>query len=157
MKKTVRETVRETIEPTVTELGYRIWDVTFGKIGADYHLEVTIDRDGGITIEDCERVHRAIDPLIDACDPSEEFYYLEVSSPGLERELRTPEHIRASIGERVEAKLFTARDGAKSVIGTLTAYEDGTVTIRTEDGEDISLGKNEISKLKTLWTDDAAN
>ena len=65
MKKSVKDTVREAILPTVTELGYRIWDITYAKVGADYHLEITIDNDAGIQIEDCERVHRAIDPILD--------------------------------------------------------------------------------------------
>lgn len=89
MKKSIKDTVREAISPTVTELGYRIWDIEYSKIGADYHLEITIDSNAGIGIEDCERVHRAIDPILDECDPIEGFYYLEVSSPGIERELRT--------------------------------------------------------------------
>ena len=109
MKKSVREVVREAIEPTVTKLGYAIWDITYSKIGADYHLEITIDHEKGIGIEDCEKVHRAIDPILDECDPIEGFYYLEVSSPGIERELRTEEHIEASIGMPVEAKLFAAK------------------------------------------------
>lgn len=88
MKKSIKETVREGIEPTVSELGYRIWDITYNKIGADYHLEITIDSDEGIEISDCEKVHRAIDPILDEIDPIEGFYYLEVSSPGVERELQ---------------------------------------------------------------------
>ena len=74
MKKSIKETVREAIEPTVNELGYRIWDVLYSKIGADYHLEITIDSDDGIDIDDCERVHRAIDPILDEADPIEGFY-----------------------------------------------------------------------------------
>ena len=81
MKKSIREVVREAIAPTVEELGYRIWDIEYKKIGADYHLEITIDSDEGIYIEDCERVHRRIDPILDEIDPIEGFYYLEVSSP----------------------------------------------------------------------------
>jgi len=150
MKKNVRDTVREAIEPTVLGLGYSIWDVTYSKIGADYHLEITIDNESGINIEDCEKVHRAIDPILDEVDPIEGFYYLEVSSPGLERELRTDEHIQKSLGEIVEAKLYTAKDGRKSVIGELISYEDGTVIIDCE-GEEIRLLKNEISKLATVY------
>jgi len=150
MKKSIKETVREAIEPCVTELGYRIWDVSYSKIGADYHLEITIDSDDGIGIEDCERVHRAIDPILDECDPIEGFYYLEVSSPGIERELKSEEHIALSIGETVEAKLFTAKDGSKSFVGELKAYEDGNVTIALADKE-ISLAKNEIAKLTTVY------
>ena len=153
MKKTIRETVREAIEPTVVELGYRIWDVTYAKVGADYHLEITIDSDAGIGIEDCERVHRTIDPILDEVDPIEGFYYLDVSSPGLERELRTEEHYRLSLGAAVEAKLFAAKDGAKSIVGKLSSYEDGKFVIATELG-DVTLEKSEISKLTIVFFED---
>ena len=152
MKKPIKETVRCAIEPTVTELGYRIWDVSYSKIGADYHLEITIDSESGIGIDDCERVHRAIDPILDECDPIEGFYYLEVSSPGIERELKCDEHITASLGLVAEAKLFAAKDGRKSVTGTLKAYSDGKLVIDTEDGEFV-LDKKEISKLTTVYFD----
>ena len=152
MKKNVRETVKEAILPTVTSLGYRLWDVTYSKVGADYHLEITIDNDEGININDCEKVHRAIDPIIDECDPIEGFYYLDVSSPGAERELRTDEHIAYCIGQRVEAKLFAAKDGRKSFAGTLVSYENSVVTI-SEDNETVELARDEISKLNTLYTE----
>ena len=152
MKKNVRETVKEAILPTVTELGYRLWDVTYSKVGADYHLEITIDNDAGININDCEKVHRAIDPIIDECDPIEGFYYLDVSSPGAERDLRTDEHILYCIGERVEAKLFAQKDGRKSFVGTLESYENSIVTIK-EGEESVSLSRDEISKLTTLYTE----
>ena len=152
MKKSVKDTVREAILPVVTELGYRIWDITYAKIGADYHLEITIDSDAGIQIEDCERVHRAIDPILDEADPIEGFYYLEVSSPGIERELRTEEHILAFIGARVEAKLFSPRDGKRAIRGTLAALgENGAVSITEDTGEEILLQSNEISRLATLF------
>ena len=152
MKKSVRDTVREAILPTVTELGYRIWDITYAKVGADYHLEITIDSDAGIQIEDCERVHRAIDPILDEADPIEGFYYLEVSSPGIERELRTEEHITAFLGSRVEAKLFSQKDGRRAVRGTLLALEEnGAVRIKEDAGEELLLEKAEISRLATLF------
>ena len=153
MKKNVRETVKEAIEPTVTELGYRIWDIVYSKIGADWHLEITIDSDNGINIEDCEKVHRAIDPIIDEVDPIEGFYYLDVSSPGIERELRTDEHIAASIGTRVLAKLFAAKDGVKSYEGELVSFDGGIVTISAAGGE-VALEKNEISRLTTVYFED---
>lgn len=153
MKKPIKETVREAIEPTVRELGYSIWDVTYSKVGADYHLEITIDSENGINIDDCERVHRAIDPILDECDPIEGFYYLEVSSPGVERELRTEEHILLSVGERVEAKLFAAKDGRKSYLGTLAGYEDGNVVIEL-DGESVSIARGDIAKLTTVFFED---
>ena len=84
--------VREAIESTVVELGFSIWDIEYKKIGADWHLTITIDSEEGVGIDECETVHRAIDPLLDEADPIEEAYYLDVSSPGLERDIRTKEH-----------------------------------------------------------------
>ena len=153
MKKSVKDTVREAILPTVTELGYRLWDVTYSKVGADYHLEITIDNDEGININDCEKVHRAIDPIIDECDPIEGFYYLDVSSPGSERDLRTDEHIAHCIGWQVEAKLFAQKDGRKSFVGTLTSYEDSVITI-TEGDATVTLARDEVSKLTTIYTEE---
>ncbi len=153
MKKSIKETVREAILPTVTELGYRIWDVTYAKIGADYHLEVTIDSDEGINIEDCEKVHRAIDPILDEVDPIEDAYYLDVSSPGIERELRTEEHILWGVGQKVEAKLFAAHQGQKSIVGNLESFEDGVVTIKNDAGEYI-LERSAVSKLTTIFFED---
>ena len=153
MKKSVKETVREAIAPTIAELGYEIWDVTYQKIGADYHLEITIDSEAGINIEDCEKVHRAIDPILDECDPIEGFYYLDVSSPGIERELRTEAHIKSQIGVKAEAKLFAAKDGRRSIIGIIKSLEDGVLTL-TEGENDITLKLDEISKLTTIYFED---
>ena len=150
MKKGIKETVREAIEPTVSELGYEIWDVTYQKVGADYHLEITIDSENGINIEDCEKVHRAIDPILDECDPIEGFYYLDVSSPGIERELRTEAHILSQIGVKAEAKLFAAKDGKKAFVATLESYDNGVVTFAL-DGEHIAIPENEISKMTTVF------
>ena len=152
MKKNIRETVRELISPTVTELGYDIWDITYAKIGADYHLEITIDKEDGINIDDCEKVHRAIDPILDEIDPIEGFYYLDVSSPGVERELRVDEHITLSVGQKVEAKLFAPKDSIKSLVGTLLSFEDGVVKIDCE-GQEYSFARADISKLKTNYFD----
>lgn len=150
MKMGVKDKVREAIEPTVNELGYKIWDVTYQKLGADYHLEITIDSEEGINIEDCEKVHRAIDPILDEYDFIEGFYYLEVSSPGIERELRTAEHIRLSLGETVEVKLFAAREGRKSFVAVLEDYDEGKVTLLLSD-ERIELMESEISKMTTIF------
>ena len=91
-RKSVALHVRELVAPTADELGLKLWDVEYVKEGADYVLRITIDSDEGITIDDCERFHRAIDPVIDEDDPIENSYKLEVSSPGVERVLTRPEH-----------------------------------------------------------------
>ena len=153
MKKSIKETVRDAVSPTITELGYDIRDITYSKVGADYHLEITIDSPNGINIEDCEKVHRAIDPILDEVDPIEGFYYLDVSSPGIERELRTDAHILHSIGQKVEAKLFAAKDGRRVVCGILKSFEDGALVI-TEQTGDVTLLQNEVSKLRTIFFED---
>ena len=153
MKKSIKETVREAVSPVITELGYDIWDITYSKVGADYHLEITIDSPNGINIEDCEKVHRAIDPILDEVDPIEGFYYLDVSSPGVERELRTEEHIARSVGEKVRAKLFAQKDGKRVITGVLSAFSDGKLTISEQDG-DVILAPSEISKITTVFFED---
>ena len=153
MKKSIKETVREAVSPVITELGYDIWDITYSKVGADYHLEITIDSPNGINIEDFEKVHRAIDPILDEVDPIEGFYYLDVSSPGVERELRTEEHIARSVGEKVRAKLFAQKDGKRVITGVLSAFSDGKITISEQDG-DVILTPSEISKITTVFFED---
>ena len=151
-KQTTAETVRELLAKTVTELGYVLWDVEYAKEGADYNLTVTIDREEGITIEDCERVHHAIDPVLDEADPIADPYILNVSSPGVERVLRTDEHLAYALGMKVAARFFSAADGQKSVTGILVAYTDQTVTIAAEERE-TTYGRNAISRLTTVYFD----
>ncbi len=151
-KASVAAVVTALVTPKIEELGYRVWDVEFAKEGADWHLTVTIDSDEGISITDCETVHNAIDPLLDEADPIDTAYYLNVSSPGIERELRTDAHIVASVGERAEAKLFAAHEGKKEYVGTLTAYENGNVTITTDTG-DVVLPRTAIARLRTVYFD----
>ena len=155
-KPNVAATVSALIEKTVEECACRLWDVEYVKVGAEYHLIITIDNDEGITIEDCERVHRAIDPILDEADPIESSYRLEVSSPGIERDLRTDAHILASIGEVVEAKLFAPdeADGVKSYLGVLTAYEDGALTLVLQNDSEKKLLRSAISRLRTIYFQD---
>ena len=150
MKKNIAETIRDLIVGTVEELGYTLWDVDYHKEGADAHLEVTIDSADGITIDDCERVHRAIEPIIDEADPIESFYYLDVSSPGIERILRTDDHIRACIGEECEARLFAPCEGSRTWQGILTSFEDGVITL-TVGEKTVSFPRTAVSKLRTVF------
>ncbi len=148
--KNVARVVSELIRPTAEGFGYQLWDVEYVKEGARMILRITIDSDRGITIDDCEKMHRAIDPLLDEADPIADAYYLEVSSPGIERELRTEEHILACIGQRVELRLFAPIDGVKSLVGTLASFEDGRLGIETEQGLR-KLERTAVSKLKTVF------
>ena len=145
--------VKKIAEPLALELGYFLWDVEYVKEGADMYLRITIDSEDGITIDDCEKMHRAIDPLLDEADPIEGFYYLEVSSPGLERELRTDAHLAASVGETVELRLFAPRDGAKTFTGTLGVCTDTEILISLGETE-LRFAKSEVAKIGTVYTDD---
>ena len=148
--KNVAGTVRELIRPVAEELGYTVWDVEYVKEGAKMILRVTIDKADGIRIEDCERMHRAIDPVLDEADPIESAYYLEVSSPGVERELRTEEHVLACLGEKVEVRLYAPINGSKSFSGVLAGYEDGEIELETASGS-LALPRTAISKMKTVF------
>lgn len=132
----VPEKVRAAIEKTVEDLGCVIWDIEFGRRGADSVLTITIDSDEGIGIDECEKVHRAIDPLLDEADPIDCAYCLEVSSPGVERALTLPWHFDACVGEKAEVRLFTPLEekGPKSVEGEIQGYTEETdsISIKTE-------------------------
>ena len=138
------ERVYGIIKETVEALGVTLWDVRFLKEGASWYLRVFIDKPQGITIDDCTEVSHAIDPIIDEYDPIDVPYYLEVCSPGLERELTKPFHFEACLGEKVKLKLYKAFDGKKEFIGILKETGDNlTVDI---DGEDFTFNIKEISK-----------
>ena len=149
----ITEKVAALAKPVVEEEGCTLWDVEYVKEGADWHLRVTIDKAGGVGIDDCERVHRAIDPILDQADPIEGSYYLEVSSPGIERELKTDEHLAASLGALAEARLYAPLNGTKSVTGRLSAFDDDSVTLTPDGGEPTVLPRKAVSRLGTLYED----
>lgn len=153
LKKGIAAEVAELVRGAVESEGCSLWDTEYVKEGADWHLRITIDKEGGVGIDDCERVHRRIDPLLDEADPIEGFYYLEVSSPGLERELRTDAHLSASVGETVELRLFAPRDGAKTFTGTLGVCTDTEILISLGETE-LRFAKSEVAKIGTVYTDD---
>ena len=152
-KGNIAARVTEILRPTVEGLGFSIWDVEYVKEGAAWHLRITIDHPDGVDINGCETVHRAVDPVLDEYDPIEDAYYLEVSSPGLEREIRTPEHYTACLGETVEVKFFTAIDGRKGLVGELKAYSPETeqVTVVLAGGEEIAVARKQISKCNIYF------
>lgn len=149
--KNVVAVVREGIAPVADELGYILWDVEYVKEGARRILRVTIDNENGITIEDCERMHRAIDPVLDEIDPIEDAYDLEVSSPGIERDLRTDAHIDACIGEDVEIRFFAPFEGQKSVRGILAGREGAQSILLEIGGEVKALPRERIAKIRTVF------
>ena len=153
--KNIAGKVKELIEGTVNELGYVLWDVEYVKEGAEWFLRITLDSEDGININDCENVHMAISPMLDEADPIEGSYRLEVSSPGIERDLKNPMHYKACIGWDVEVRLFTAYEGRKVIKGILVGYdEENSVFNIDENGNLVSLEKNLVSKIKTVYNFD---
>ncbi len=136
----------ELARPIAEQLGLDIWDVRYLKEGASYFLRIFIDKPGGVDLNDCENFSRAIDEPLDEHDFIKDAYFLEVSSPGLERELTRPEHFTAFLGESVKVSLYKAYDGNKTIIGVLSEYSDSTVTLDI-DGQTVSFAKSDISKV----------
>ena len=139
----------EIAEPVARELGYTLWDVEYVKEGADWYLRYTIDSDNGIGIEDCERMSRAIDPVLDEYDFIEDAYHLEVSSPGLERDIKTDWHMEKCMGERVTVKLYAPINGAKAIVGTLSGFDSESVKITVD--EEISVPRKAIAKMNIYF------
>ncbi len=150
-KKNIAGRVRESIAPLIEQAGYTLWDVTFYKEASEFILEVSIDRDGGISTDDCAVVTRLIDPVIDALDPIEESYCLEVSSTGNPRELRCPQHYEYARSRRLPVILrtFAAIEGKKQFEGLLCRYDEDTVSI-SENGTERRFDKKQIAKLSAL-------
>jgi len=151
-KKPIAQIVWELAEPVAASLSFRLWDVEYVKEGADWVLRITIDTDneGGIGIDDCEKMHYAIDPLLDEADPIEGAYNLEISSPGLERTLTRPEHFEMMMGKKVTARCFTAINGSRIFTGTLTYADSEKITVETEAGP-VDLPKKAVSKTETVY------
>ena len=138
-KSGIAARVAELVKDAVEECGCTLWDVEFVKEGPDHNLIIYIDRPEGVSLTDCEMVNDAVEPIIDEADPIEGSYYLEISSPGLERELKTPEHLHAFVGSDVVVKLFKALDGSKTLCGRLSAYraESDEIVLQNEDKETV--------------------
>ena len=139
--------VRSIVEPIIDQLGLRLWDVRFVKEGAQWYLRVFIDKDGGVNIEDCENVSRAIDKPLDDNDPIEQSYCLEVCSPGIERELTRPEHFQQFIGADIMVKLIRPIPNiGKELFGKLTEESKDEFVIENEEGDTLI-----IKKKDTVW------
>lgn len=144
------DAVWKLIEPIVNDLGLQLWDVRYVKEGAQWYLRVYIDKDGGVGIEDCERVSRSIDEPLDRLNPIEQSYCLEVCSPGLERELIRPEHYKRFLGEDIMVKMIRPIEGiGKEFGGVLKDYDKGEIIIEDHDGENsVTVNKKDIVWVK---------
>lgn len=147
----IASTVWKLIEPTVREQGFEIWDVEYLKEGATWYLRITIDSENGVDLDGCERVHRAIDPLLDEADPIEDTYQLEVSSPGLERTIRLPAHYLACRGEKVEIRLFKPVDGSKRFVGILDTDDRAEQITVTVGSDSVTVPRAMIAKANVYF------
>ena len=143
----ITEQVRQFAEPVVEAQGCSLWDVEYVREGGEWFLRLYIDKEGGVDINDCEAVSRAVDPILDEKDPIPESYHFEVCSAGLERTLRLPQHFTKCLGQKVTVRLYRPKDGAKEFVGVLRQYEDGRVTIETAAGP-MTFEKNEVALVR---------
>lgn len=141
--------IEELIQPTVTEMGYELVDVEFVKEGPNWYLRIFIDKEGGVTIDDCEAVSKTLEKIFDEKDPIEQAYFLEISSPGIDRPLKKKEDFIKYNGEMVDVKLYKQYEGSKEYTGKLVGYDenDGTVTIEV-DNKNIAFTKKEIAGIR---------
>lgn len=130
----VEKTVWEAVEPIVESFGCSIYDVEYVKEGQNYFLRIFIDKEGGVSTDDCEKVSRGIDPVLDELDPIENAYYLEISSPGLDRKLSRKEHFESAVGKSIDIKLFSPINGSKEITGILKSFDSNIISVETDSG-----------------------
>ena len=134
-------------EPVVQKNGCRLWDVEYVKEAGTWYLRVYIDKDGGVSIDQCEAVSRELDPILDEMDVIPGAYTFEVSSAGAERQLKRPSDFQQFMGSLVEVKLYRAKNGAKEFVGELTGYDDGKVSVSI-GGNEITFEKSEVASVR---------
>ena len=148
--KNIESKVEKLIEKEISDLGYDLYDIEYLKEGRDFYLRIYIDSKDGIGIEDCEKVNNVIDPILDEKDPIKDQYFLEVSSVGLERNLRKEKHYLNAIGENVEFKLYKKINNTKIITGQLKEYKDGRIKIETQEGI-LELDIKDIASAKVIF------
>lgn len=150
-KEDLERRTEELASGVLEKLGLSLYDVEYVKEGKDHYLRVFIDREGGVSVEDCENVSREMNPLLDKEDAFLDPYIFEVSSPGLTRTLKKDRHFEKSLGEAVEVKLFEPQEKQKEWEGTLETFDHDTVTIRTEEGKEMTFKRSGIASIKLLF------
>lgn len=147
MQKNISEEVEEFLKPIVESLGYQIVEVTYKKEPNGMNLTIFIDSPSGINIEDCEKVHLAIDDPLDRLDPTNgASYTLNVSSPGLDRPIKTDSGLKANIGNKLEISLYSKINGVKNIVGNLVGFNDETLTVKVEN-KLLDLDRKNIAKI----------
>ena len=143
----VTDLVAEFSRPIIEANGCSLWDVEYVREGSERYLRIYLDKEGGIDIDDCEKIHRAIDPILDEKDPIAESYHFEVCSAGLERTLKRPEDFARFMNRAVLVKLYRPRNGLTELPGTLRDYEEGRITIEAGK-ESITFEKSEVALVR---------
>ena len=145
--------ISKCIKPIIEEIGYTLYDVIYEKEGSQNYLRIFIDKPDGISINDCENVNNAITDILDEKDFIKNAYMLEVSSPGIERRIRTDEHLKQSIGKKVQIHTYRNEESLKSkeIIGILKAFDDKQICIETEKDNEIKIDRSNISKINTVF------
>lgn len=133
--------------PIVEAAGCSLWDVEYVKEAGEWFLRIYIDKEGGVSINDCEAVSRPLSDALDEADPIEGSYTLEVSSAGADRVLKKPEHFSQFTGSEVDVKLYRAREGRKELTGVLKGYDNGNVTVELPGG-DVTLEKKDVAQVR---------
>ena len=141
------KSVWELAEPIAVQEDCFIYDIEYVKEGGVWFLRVYIDKDGGVSLDECEVVSRALSTVLDEADPIQQNYYLEVSSPGIERKLKTKEHFDRYIGETIDIGLYKAINKSKQLTGKLISFEDDIITVEV-DGESFELSLKETTGVK---------
>ncbi len=143
----ITQTVAALAKPIVEARGCSLWDVEYVREGADYILRVAIDKEGGVDIDDCEAISRALDPILDEHDPIPDRYQFEVCSAGLERALKRPEDFARFLGSPVTVRLYRPVNGLKEIPAVLRGYEDGRVTVDTGK-ETVTFEKSQVALVR---------
>ena len=143
----ITEQVEAFAKPIVEGLGCRLWDVEYVREGSEQFLRLYIDKDGGVDIEDCEKIHRAVDPVLDEKDPIPTSYHFEVCSAGIERTLKKPSVFESFMGSAILVKLYRPRNGLKEIPCVLKGYEDGKITVEAGK-ETITFEKSEVALVR---------
>lgn len=147
----ITDTVLALAQPVVEAEGCEIWDVEYVREAGAWYLTVYIDKAGGVSIDDCEAVSRALDPVLDEADPIPTSYIFEVSSAGVERELKRPRDFEKFLGSQVEVRHYQPVEGAKAHTGTLRGYADGAVTIEI-NGVEKTYQKAQVAQVRLSVT-----
>lgn len=140
--------VEEIVAPLAADLGLELWDVQFKKEGTGWYLRIFIDKDGGVSIDDCVDLTHAITKPLDDADPISQSYMLEVSSPGVERELVRDEHFEKFVGAPVMVRAIRAIDGVRDFNGIMTAYANKQLTVKLQDDTEVTFDKKDTSYVK---------